>query len=235
MLRSLCFIALAILGCAGVSAQSSLSIVYLNSNVWGNTDANYIQAAGTVENISNQTIVAKVRAQEISIVPGSLNYFCWAQCYEPGVLLSPSAVTLEPGQRMDAFYGDYVPQGQPGTTTMKYCFFNVANENDSICGIVNFSASPVGIEDVLNSGKPGISAAYPNPAERDIAINYAIGAGAGQIEVFSMLGKLVKTVRLQDLAGTVKLNVEDLPEGMYLYKLIANGKSIQTRKFLVAR
>jgi len=235
MKHSFFTIAFAFIGCAGVFAQSSLSIVYLNRDVWGNIDANYIQAAGTVENVSNQTVEIKVRAQEISIISGTLNYFCWAQCYEPGVMLSPSSITLEPGQRMDQFYGDYVPQGQPGTSTIKYCFFNVANENDSVCGIVRFSASPVGIEDVLSSGKPGISEAYPNPAERDLSINYAFGGGLGQIEVFSMLGKVLKTVRLQERSGTVKLNVESLPEGMYLYKLTANGKSIQTRKFLITR
>jgi hypothetical protein len=235
MKRLIFTLALPIVGCVGVLAQSSLSIVYLNRDVWGNTDANYIQAAGTVENVSDQTVVAKVRAQEISIVPGTVNYFCWAQCYEPGVLLSPSSITLEPGQRMDDFYGDYVPQGQAGISTVKYCFFNVANENDSACGIVRYNASPLGIDDLINSGKPGVSEAYPNPAVDEMTLSYVLGAASGQIDIFSMLGAKVKTVKLSEPSGKVNMKTEHLPAGMYLYRLSANGKDIQTRKFLVTK
>jgi hypothetical protein len=93
------YLIIALLGLSPmVLAQSSLSIVSLQRDVWGNTDAQYIQSAGSVENVSDQSVVVKVRMEEILIVPNTLNYFCWAQCYEPGVLVSPSSLTLAPGR-----------------------------------------------------------------------------------------------------------------------------------------
>lgn len=216
-------------------AQSSLSIVSLQRDVWGNTDANYIQSAGSVENSSSQTLVVKVRMEEIDVVPNTLNYFCWAQCYEPGVLVSPSSLTLAPGERMNTFYGDYVPQGQSGVSTIKYCFFNVDNETDSVCGIVRFSASPLGVGNGLTSDKAAISEAYPNPASSELSFSYSTGNGLGSVEIFSLLGAKVRSIKLNQPMGKMKLNVETLPAGMYFCKLTVNGQNIQTRKFLVTK
>jgi hypothetical protein len=234
MVKSLLTLALAFTSTSAL-AQSSLSIVALEREVWGNTTSSIIQSNAAVENISDQSISVKVSSEEISVVAGTLNYFCWAQCYEPGVTVSPTAVTIEPGQRIDSFYGDYKPQGQSGITTIKYCFFNVANEADSVCGIVRFNATPVGIQDVANSSTPGISDAFPNPAVGEMTFSYATGGGIGRLDIYSMLGSKVKSVRLPELSGKAKVNVESLTAGMYLYRLNVNGKDIQTRKLIISK
>ncbi|MCF8257181.1 MAG: T9SS type A sorting domain-containing protein [Flavobacteriales bacterium] len=227
--------ALIIASASGAIAQNSLTVVSMPQEVWGNTDASFIQAAGGVENISGSAVEVKVRSQEVSIVPGTLNYFCWAQCYEPGVTLSPTSITLQPGERVNAFYGDYMPQGQAGISSLKYCFFNVANEADSVCSIVRFSASPVGINDPGATARPNISKAYPNPAANDLFIDYVVGEGVGRIDIYSMLGVKVKSLNLTGQQGRLNVNVASLPAGMYLYRLTVNGQEIQTKRFSVAR
>lgn len=221
--------------CSAIWAQSSLSIAALEREAWGNSTSSTIQAGGTIENISGQSVEVKVSSEEISVIAGTLNYFCWAQCYEPGVTVSPSSITIEPGQRIDSFYADYKPQGQSGITTIKYCFFNVANEADSVCGIVRFNATPVGIQDIANSSTPGISEAYPNPAVGEMTFSYATGGGLGRIDIFSMLGSKVKSVKLPELVGKAKVNLESLTSGMYFYRLNVNGKDIQTRKLIISK
>jgi hypothetical protein len=50
-----------------------------------------------------------------------------------------------------------------------------------------------------------------------------------------MLGSKVKSVRLPELSGKAKVNVESLTAGMYLYRLNVNGKDIQTRKLIISK
>lgn len=218
-----------------VLAQSSLSIVSWPGEGWGNTDANYIQVAGGIENISSVEVEVKVVAEEIDIVPGALHYFCWAQCYEPGVLLSPTSLILAPGERVNTFYGDYVPEGQPGISTVKYCFFNVANEADSVCGIIRFNASPLSVSGPLTNNRPNIGKAFPNPASDQVTVDYFKGTGSGRIEIYSMLGSKMLSVELREEKGRVRIPVDRLPAGMYLFRLNVNGEYLQTRKFHVSR
>jgi len=216
-------------------AQSNLQIVSLQTEVWGNSNAPIIQAIGIVENLSAQDIEVKVMAEEISIVPGTLHYYCWERCYEPGVLLSPTSLTIGANQQVNNFYGDYVPQNQSGTSAIKYCFFNVANQNDSVCGIVRYSANPVGIGEPASNGRAGISKAFPNPTANDLSIDYQVTEGVGRIDIYSMLGVKIKSVNLHGQQGRLQLSVANLPAGMYLYRLIVNGQDVQTKRFTIAR
>jgi hypothetical protein len=217
------------------AGQSSLNITSLQSEAWGNTDALYIQATGVVENVSGSSVAVKVRATEIDVVPGTLNYFCWAQCYEPGITVSPSSITLAPNESTTAFYGDYVPQGQSGTSAIRYCFFNVANEADSVCGVIRFSANPVGLGEIASGSLPGVSRAYPNPASQNMFIDYVAGERGGRIDIYSMLGVKVQSMNLVGEKGRAQLNVSGLPAGMYLYRLVVNGQDVQTKRFNVVK
>ncbi len=92
---------------AGLQAQNSLSILTLETDVWGSVETSIMQSIGTIEN-TNGTAAIAVRAERITIdtVPGTQNYFCWEQCYEPPTSISPTTISLDPGQRMEQFYAD---------------------------------------------------------------------------------------------------------------------------------
>ena len=222
----------------GVFAQNSLTLLSVDDFVWGAITDNLLQAEGTVEN-TNGSGPVDVRVQRFTIdtVPGTQNYFCWEQCYEPPTSLSPTALTINPGQRIEQFYADYKPNGFAGISTLAYCFFNDANPADSVCVTVRFSASPVGIQDVFLGNQSGISESYPNPATDVAKINYALIAGWNKAElmVYSVLGAQVRIIDLIEDQGTVKMNVANLPSGMYFYTLIVDDKSIATKKMLVTK
>lgn len=222
----------------GIQAQNSLSILTLETDVWGSVETSLMQSVGIIEN-TNGTVPIAVRASRITIdtVPGTVNYFCWEQCYEPPTSVSPTTITLNPGQRMETFYADYQPEGIAGVTTLAYCFYDDTNEMDSVCQIVRFTASPLGVQDVFLGNQSGISESYPNPAVTVANINYALKSGWGKakIEVYSMLGAKVKRVALEDDQGTLKMDIANLPSGMYFYTLNVDGNDIATKKMLITK
>lgn len=224
--------------CSGAFAQNSLTLLSVDDFVWGSIEDNLLQAEGTVENTNGSAPIA-VRVERITIdtVPGSQNYFCWEQCYEPPTSVSPTAMTINPGERIDQFYADYKPNGQQGVSTLAYCFYDDTNQADSVCVTVRFSASPVGIQDVFLGNQSGISESYPNPAQDVAKINYALSAGWNKAEVmvYSMLGAQVRKIDLTEDQGTIKMNVANLPSGMYFYSLIVNDKAISIKKMLVTK
>lgn len=138
---------------------------------------------------------------------------------------------------MTNFYADYVPHSTTGVSTFEYCFFDKNNTQDETCIQITFDTQNVGIEDVFKSEGSGVSEAYPNPARSVANINYALHQGwrNAEITVYSMLGSKVKTVKLKEDQGTVKLDVASLPTGMYFYTLAVDGNTMQTRKMLVTK
>lgn len=220
-----------------VSAQS-LTIPGLNRTPWGSIESSIIQSQGTVENTNGaSTINVKVRRITVDTVPGTQNYFCWEQCYEPPTSISPTSMSILPGDRVNQFYADYKPNGISGVSTLIYCFYDETNEADSVCATVRFSASPTGVEDVFMGNESGIGQVYPNPVRRTANINYALAQGwrSAEVNVYSMLGSLVKKVALKEDQGTLKLSVSDLPSGMYFYTLTVNDHDISTKKMMVTK
>ncbi|MBC8523429.1 T9SS type A sorting domain-containing protein [PVC group bacterium] len=197
-----------------------------------------MQSIGTIEN-TNGTVPIAVRAERITIdtVPGTQNYFCWEQCYEPPTSISPTTITLDPGERMEQFYADYKPNGIAGVSTLAYCFYDDVNQVDSVCSTVRFTASPLGVQDVFMGNRSGISESFPNPAKTVANINYALKVGweKANLTVYSMLGSKVRTIALKEDQGTLKLDVASLPSGMYFYTLHVNGSDINTKKMLVTK
>lgn len=221
-----------------VFGQSSLSILNIETMVWGSVEDNLLQTTGTVEN-TNGSAPIDVRVMRITedTVPGTDNYFCWEQCYEPPVSVSPTTMSIAPGQRIDQFYADYKPNGIDGASALTYCFYDDANEADSVCVTVRFLITQVGIEDVFGTNESAVSSAYPNPAKDVVKINYGLKAGWNKAEVvvYSMLGSKVREIDLTEDQGTLKMNVSSLPSGMYFYSLMVDDKAISTKKMLVTK
>jgi len=126
------------------------------------------------------------------------------------------------------------------------CNLNAANDT---CGYITFAAlgtvtyrclvhssigtgaiivNAVGIPEV----KPGqVSVNYPNPFGNTTEI-YFKGTDMDQLQVFDLVGKLVLTKSIPNNANKVVLDMGDLPNGSYFYRLMEEGQVVETKKLV---
>ncbi len=83
----------------------------------------------------------------------------------------------------------------------------------------------IGIDPVEESAK--LNAAYPNPSSQSVTLPYELRT-AGDLNVYSIDGKLIESRHLQAGEGEVVIDVRALPAGIYIYRLNeACGKFIK--------
>jgi hypothetical protein len=214
-----------------LSAQT-LEFTSVDTLVYGANNEEDIMAYATVKNISDEIVAVRVRKEEVSIVEGSINYFCWDLCFEPPVF-SSGLMTLEPEETNSAFIAYLQPHGNNGMSTMRYCFTNNVN-TDEHCIDITFNVTPVSVEKV-NPYKSFLSNVYPNPAVNSVNINYNLPAGAkeGTIVVYNAIGIRVKEISLNKTSGVANIDVADLQSGIYNAALVINGKLDAAKRFVI--
>ncbi len=78
---------------------------------------------------------------------------------------------------------------------------------------------------------------YPNPFIEQSIISYDFNNFSAylsaQLTIYNVLGKLVRTINLTDKAGQLLLYKEQLDGGCYCYKLLMDGRTIQSGKVLI--
>jgi len=199
-----------------------------------NAAATFVVAVD-VKNTGSSSMEVRVKKTELNVVPGSENYFCWAQCYLPGTYVSPDGIVIPSGHTESAFTGDYDSKGNAGATYIRYTFFDFNNTSDTVCFVAKFVAgSGVGIENVI--AKPTFSNIYPNPAKNTISLNYNLnGAQKAVLEIHNILGSLVKTIDINGNSGQLNVDVSDLNNGVYFYSFIVDEKVITSKKLVIQR
>lgn len=78
----------------------------------------------------------------------------------------------------------------------------------------------------------------PNPFSEQTSIEVSVpeSVTSATLLIFDMQGKQVKRIDISD-RGTSRITVmgQGLPEGMYLYSLVADGKVVKTRKMILSK
>ena len=171
---------------------------------------------------------------ELSVIPGTLNYFCWGLCYSASVFVSLDSIDIRAGATDKSdFSGHYACQDTIGFALIRYVFYDQDHPSDTVCVNVKYDTRPLGIDNNLLKNNTKISA-YPNPANNAVSFVYKISEGTtSSIFVRNLLGSLVKEINLNNAEGKIILNTSDLSDGVYFYSIIENGFSISTRKLIV--
>jgi len=122
------------------------------------------------------------------------------------------------------FRGDFVPNGISGigNATVLVSSKKYPEYFDTLK--FEMSAWPTGING-LNASRE--FKFYPNPAKDRISFNYAGNKGLA-IEIYNILGNVIKTVYLQSTEANV--NISDMQRGIYFIRFTENGK-ITTKSF----
>ncbi len=245
-MKKILFATLAITLGTFVAFSQNLSLVYEGNTIpanhtigfWGPPNGDEMVIEIEVTNNSNSEMDVLAKKVENSIIPETVNTFCWAgQCYPPFVYVSPNATTIPSGgtTAVGEFSGHYNPMSIPGQSSISYVFYDMNNLNDSVMVTVLFFTSTVGL--TLNDETEfSISDPYPNPASHFVKFDYELDqVSNASLRVYSLIGSLVKEVSITQSSGTVQIETGLLQEGFYFYTLSSTGKELKTGRFIISR
>lgn len=196
-------------------------------------DASFVLSL-SFTNLTNSTVDVMVRKTELSIVPGSENYFCdWITCNQPSTFTSTSPLSLAASATNNMFTGDYLSHNNAGRSYVMYTFYNNNNPTDTVAVVAGYyTGSGVGIDPTANTTT--ISKAYPNPAKDYFQLDYNFdNANNASVEILNVVGSVVRSQSIQGLNGTAKIDISELNNGVYFYNVVVDGRKVASKKLVV--
>ena len=77
---------------------------------------------------------------------------------------------------------------------------------------------------------------YPNPSNGNFILEYFLKENeVGQLNVYDLLGKLIKRNELQSLTKNHSIELINLSSGVYLYEIVVNDKLVKTQKLTIIK
>lgn len=164
------------------------------------------------------------------------NAICWGgQCWTPSTSISPFPTTLGPGQTSNPadFSAHVYPDGDGKSYRgpITYVFYDQNNPTDSLVVRLNFRVGTV-----LSLEKTGFEnfSVYPNPATSQLNIKYSGMNGKDiSFELVNMVGNKVYSRKLETIDADLKLDISNLPRGVYFYIVKSEGKVNTTKKLVI--
>ncbi len=208
-----------------------------------------------VKNINNNALSVYLKRYELDpIVDSTSNYFCWgATCLgddrtgnQPIRFGEPTDTTIvQPGDTNKTLASYYEPnnyfRGTPfnkvymyGKMGFRYVVYDRANPNDSASVILMYNIQEVVSVNEIAKIDYDLSIG-PNPAKDELNVNYNLNKvyASQQLEVYDLLGNLVKRSTLNGLSGRLEVNVSDLKSGIYFYRLRLDGIQTASQKLVI--
>lgn len=188
-----------------------------------------------VQNSSENSLDVLVKKVYIDVIDGTMNMFCWGQCFGPTTFVAPNAVPIASGETTtdEFFSGHYMPSGIEGASIIRYVFFDANNVNDSTYVTVSYVGGFTGIS--TPEADFSISGIYPNPATSVANIDYSFTDGVNDAKIFlnDLTGSRVKEITLSGFSGTASFDISDLRNGVYFYTIVRNDEILKTSKLII--
>jgi hypothetical protein len=184
-----------------------------------------------VQNTGASSIDVKCRVTPIQQVSGSVLGVCWGgSCTEPAPH-ETDPTTIAAGATTSEFHAEYKHNGNFGLTSVRYTFFNATNNNDSVCVVCNYEGY-LSIEESTPSFS--FSDAYPNPANNSVVFTYQLGnCNNAKVVIRDLLGKEVANATIGQQDGKLRINTDQLINGVYFYSVVVDDKIITTKKLVI--
>ncbi|MEO5584579.1 MAG: T9SS type A sorting domain-containing protein [Flavobacteriales bacterium] len=209
----------------------------------GVTDMDQLLGMGlSAENTSGTSRLVNVKRYETSVLHGTSNYFCWDVCYgERNAGAYPLWVAADPvsmaaGEMANGFHAYYKPQVNTGTSTFRYVWYDMNSPNDSTWVDFEYNVTEAsGIAEVVDVRAFKV---FPNPSTGgDITINYdlATATSGTQMELYNVLGERKLVQPISAAQGKITLREGELNSGVWFAVLKRNGKTLATKRLVVAR
>ncbi len=198
-----------------------------------------------VKNTGNDTIsLLAYRLENVlatSADTSHLTYFCWDLCYGVNGAQSISAVHIAPGDTLnhtgvgDGQYLAFQPGSIDGYSRTVMRIVNEADPNEFVDLVYEFSVGGAtnSITDAALAAR-SLSNPTPNPAQNLFSVTYDLPQGqAGTLGLYNLIGKEVRMQSLSGGQGEARMEVADLPRGIYFLHLKSQGRAISSRRVVL--
>jgi hypothetical protein len=189
--------------------------------------------------ITNNTNVIKqilVKKRELSIVPGSENFFSWRSTFNPTVMVDTGGYIMLPNTTInDEFKAIYRSNGNLGESVIQYVVFNKFDLTDSSFVNVHFNALFSSISkpnDVIIKMQLA-----PNPSTNFTNLNYSLPNNSDlyTLKVINLLGAEVASYELPKAQTRQIIDTHNFENGVYFCQITSNNKTIKTIKLVVSK
>jgi len=231
-----------------LSAQSiSLSIggQALTNNetvtVEGNTDIQELKQDFTASLSGPEAKEVRFVRYEVEVPPTGADHFCWSVCYisTPAgtrpTWEDPTGLTIDDDRNTGIMSAYYRSNNTVGSATYRYKLYLAENPNDSISINIIFEVAESATSTQNNlafmSRKIRL---YPNPSNGNPSIQASFSFEQNHRLVLSnMLGEVVYEKALSAVKNNQKIDLSNLPAGLYFYSLLNANKRLFTDKVLL--
>ncbi len=223
---------LAFFGAAQAQSLSASNYVLTVSDPGNQTT---LESFAKIQNNSASPINVQVERTIINLPAGMDELFCFGiYCNPPGTAATSYNTVLNAGAQNTSFKADVLPNGNCGTATIKYNFYDLDNPSDSVALTLNFAFCTVGLNE--NAESFGMSRPLRNPADQFTVFAYNLqnDNNGDKLLVYNMLGSLVKTMDVTGKNGSLVVNTSDLKSGVYFASYVSNNKVKNSYKLVVA-
>lgn len=190
-----------------------------------------------IRNTTEDTIWIQIKKEDVSVVEGTTNTFCFGECYEGNtsdIMPAAGGQTLSHSNGSPHyFYSNYAPNEHIGVTVVKYRIINSGDESDEVCFTAIYSH---GVK-ICNAKAEVLSFnAYPNPAESQVLIKYNLKSSASNevnLVLKNIMGQTIYRGRVGEKSDSITIDISTFPAGLYLYSLESNGAILLTKKLYI--
>jgi hypothetical protein len=102
--------------------------------------------------------------------------------------------------------------------------------NGSVKDLREYTPGPLGVEDYSTELASGI---FPNPANEAVTLSFENPEGNIAITIHDLQGKIIYSENLNSFSASVKIDVSEWPDGLYIAEAV-NGNKKATARILVA-
>lgn len=226
-----------------LTAQS-LQLIDAIETVKGKT-TDELHTYASVKNISMAPVNVKAKMEMVELFPGHSVSICIGTCYPPQItdFETPGSFTLNPDEVSNdfdfyancyAFY-DNPDEKKEGTSKIKFTLFNVADVNDKIEYICEFTIDN-SLDVAVDAEQPAITV-YPNPATEllNVDLSSFVSGSVLDLEIYDMLGNAVYNSRISSGNEIVSLKLGMFPAGNYLVRILENGVTKTVKPLSIVR
>ena len=186
-----------------------------------------------LRNLTSGDLSVIVEKEVVEDLEGTMNFFCWGQCFSSTVFVSnPVTVAANSLNTDDLSFHTLFEEPVFGKVQVKYSAYDVNHPNERITINVVFKKSGEGLNETqaLYFGQP-----YPNPASSMVSFDYNLSGSYAIAVVYNLVGQEVMRQEINTFDGKMSLSVAELNDGIYFCSVMHNGQTFATVKFVVKK